>query len=75
MRLLGVDDASHVVSPAASTTPRQPTSTTTNLFVIGSPHEEVEGITVEVDPVRDIATHMRAEIERIFALSEPFVPA
>ncbi|MGZ8696183.1 MAG: phospholipase D-like domain-containing protein [Gaiellaceae bacterium] len=46
-----------------------------NLFVIGSPHEEVEGITVEVDPVRDIATHMRAEIERIFALSEPFVRA
>ena len=45
-----------------------------NLFVIGSPHEEVEGITVELDPVRDIATHMRAEIERLYALSEPFVP-
>lgn len=41
-----------------------------NLFVIGSPHEEVEGITVELDPVRDIATHMRAEIERVFALSK-----
>ena len=45
-----------------------------NLFVIGSPHEEVEGIRVEVDPVRDIATHMRAEIERLFNLSEPFLP-
>jgi phosphatidylserine/phosphatidylglycerophosphate/cardiolipin synthase-like enzyme len=45
-----------------------------NLFVIGSPHAEVEGITVEVDPVRDFATHMRAEIERIFNLSAQFVP-
>jgi phosphatidylserine/phosphatidylglycerophosphate/cardiolipin synthase-like enzyme len=39
-----------------------------NLFVIGSPHEEVGGIVVEVDSVRDIVTYMRAEIERIFAL-------
>ena len=46
-----------------------------NLFVIGSPHDEVEGITVAVDPVRDIANHMRAEVERIFNLSEPFVPS
>jgi phosphatidylserine/phosphatidylglycerophosphate/cardiolipin synthase-like enzyme len=45
-----------------------------NLFVIGSPHEEVEGIAVEADPVREIATHMRAEIERLYNLSEKFVP-
>jgi len=45
-----------------------------NLFVVGSPHEEVEGITVEADPVRDVATHFRAELERIFALSRPFTP-
>ena len=43
--------------------------------MIGSPHEEVEGIEVDVDPVKDIATHMRSEIERLFNLSEPFSPA
>jgi hypothetical protein len=26
------------------------------------------------DPVKEIAVHMRAEIERLFGLSEPFVP-
>jgi phosphatidylserine/phosphatidylglycerophosphate/cardiolipin synthase-like enzyme len=45
-----------------------------NLFVIGSPHEEVGGIEVEADPVRDIATYVRGEIERIFELSRRFVP-
>jgi phosphatidylserine/phosphatidylglycerophosphate/cardiolipin synthase-like enzyme len=46
-----------------------------NLFVLGSPHLEVEGAEVEVDPIRDLAVHARAEIQRLFALSEPFVPA
>jgi len=46
-----------------------------NLFVLGSPHVEVEGLEVEADPVRDLALHARAEIERLFALGEPFVPA
>lgn len=46
-----------------------------NLFVIGSPHEEVAGIEVEADPVKEIARHMRAEIKRLFDLSEQFVPA
>jgi len=41
-----------------------------NLFVIGSPHAEVEGIDVETSPVRDIALHLRAEIRRLFDLSE-----
>ncbi len=45
-----------------------------NLFVIGSPHEEVEGIAVEADPVREIATHLRGEIDRLYNLSEKFVP-
>jgi phosphatidylserine/phosphatidylglycerophosphate/cardiolipin synthase-like enzyme len=45
-----------------------------NLFVIGSPHEEAEGIAVEADPIRDIATHMRGEIERLYDLSERLVP-
>jgi len=31
-------------------------------------------VEVEVDPVRDLAVHARAEIERLFALSETFVP-
>ena len=45
-----------------------------NLFVIGSPHVEAGGVAVEADPVRDLALHARAEIQRLFALSEPFVP-
>jgi phosphatidylserine/phosphatidylglycerophosphate/cardiolipin synthase-like enzyme len=45
-----------------------------NLFVIGSPHPEADGIDVLADPVKDIAAHMRAEIKRLFNLSEPFVP-
>jgi phosphatidylserine/phosphatidylglycerophosphate/cardiolipin synthase-like enzyme len=46
-----------------------------NLFILGSPHAVVGGVEVEVDPVRDLALHARAEIQRLFALSQPFVPA
>jgi phosphatidylserine/phosphatidylglycerophosphate/cardiolipin synthase-like enzyme len=46
-----------------------------NLFVIGSPHKEVEGCAVSSDPVKDIATHVRAELERIFNLSKKHIPA
>jgi phosphatidylserine/phosphatidylglycerophosphate/cardiolipin synthase-like enzyme len=46
-----------------------------NLFVIGSPHAEVGGTTVEADPVRQIARHMRTEIQRLFDLSVTFVPS
>lgn len=46
-----------------------------NLFVIGSPHTEVEGIGVEADPVKSIARHMRDEIERLFGLSKKFAPS
>jgi phosphatidylserine/phosphatidylglycerophosphate/cardiolipin synthase-like enzyme len=45
-----------------------------NLFVIGSPHSEVEGISVEADPVKKVARHFRDEIERLYGLSEKFVP-
>ena len=45
-----------------------------NLFVLGSPHAEVEGIAVEVDPARDLARHLSAEIKRLFELSTPFIP-
>jgi len=46
-----------------------------NLFVLGSTHEEVEGIPVEADPCVALGRHLKAEIERIIALSEPYVPA
>ena len=45
-----------------------------NLFVIGSPHDEVQGIEVAADPVKDIATHLRTEIQRLFELGKKFVP-
>jgi phosphatidylserine/phosphatidylglycerophosphate/cardiolipin synthase-like enzyme len=44
-----------------------------NLFVLGSPHEEVEGIHVDGERVSELAVYARAEIERVFALSEPLV--
>jgi phosphatidylserine/phosphatidylglycerophosphate/cardiolipin synthase-like enzyme len=44
------------------------------LFVIGSPHTEVEGISVEADPVKTVAGHFRDEIERLYGLSKKFVP-
>ncbi len=45
-----------------------------NIFVVGSVHAEVEGIDVAPNPCRAIAGHMKAEIERIIAGSEPWVP-
>jgi phosphatidylserine/phosphatidylglycerophosphate/cardiolipin synthase-like enzyme len=45
-----------------------------NLFVIGSPHSEVEGITVEAAPVKTVARYFRDEIERLYGLSKTFVP-
>jgi phosphatidylserine/phosphatidylglycerophosphate/cardiolipin synthase-like enzyme len=46
-----------------------------NLFVLGSTHSEVEGINVNVNPCEALAKHMKAEIERIISLSEPYDPA
>ena len=46
-----------------------------NIFVLGSTHAKVEGgIEVDADPCRKLGRHMKAEIERIIALSEPYVP-
>jgi phosphatidylserine/phosphatidylglycerophosphate/cardiolipin synthase-like enzyme len=45
-----------------------------NIFVVGSVHDEVEGIDVDHDPGGDIARHLKAEIERIIAHSEPWSP-
>ena len=45
-----------------------------NIFVLGSVHEEVEGITVAANPCRDLARHMKAEIERVIVGSEPYRP-
>lgn len=46
-----------------------------NIFVVGSVHDEVEGIDVAPHPCRAIAMHLKAEIDRIIALSEPYDPA
>ncbi len=45
-----------------------------NIFVVGSVHAEVEGIGVAEQPCRAIAEHLKAEIERIIAGSEPYAP-
>ncbi len=42
--------------------------------MIGSPHQEVEGVPVAADPVQEIALHVRAELERLYDLSDPFAP-
>ena len=44
------------------------------LIVMGSTHEEVSGVEVEVSP-RKLGRFLKAEIERIIGLSEPFDPA
>lgn len=50
-----------------------------NLFVIGSAYDEIRepgGRTIAVDAARcsELGTYVRAEIERIFTLSDPFTP-
>jgi phosphatidylserine/phosphatidylglycerophosphate/cardiolipin synthase-like enzyme len=46
-----------------------------NLFVLGSPYSEDSGVDVAVDPCRALALHVRAELDRIFDASRPFVPS
>ncbi len=46
-----------------------------NIFVVGSVHDEVEGIDVAPNPCHAIAMHLKTEIERIITLSEPYNPA
>lgn len=46
-----------------------------NIFVLGSVHAEVQGIDVAANPCRDLAVHLKAEIERIIAGSDRYVPS
>jgi phosphatidylserine/phosphatidylglycerophosphate/cardiolipin synthase-like enzyme len=46
-----------------------------NIFVLGSPLSEVQGIDVDQSAGRALARHMKAEIERIIAGSRVYVPA
>jgi phosphatidylserine/phosphatidylglycerophosphate/cardiolipin synthase-like enzyme len=45
-----------------------------NIFVLGSPFATVEGITVNAAACQALASHMKAEIERIIAASDPYTP-
>jgi phosphatidylserine/phosphatidylglycerophosphate/cardiolipin synthase-like enzyme len=45
-----------------------------NIFVLGSTHQEVEGIEVDGGASGKVARFMKAEVDRIIALSEPYVP-
>lgn len=46
-----------------------------NIFVMGSTHAEVSGVEVEANPCRELAIHMKQEIERIIDLSDPYDPS
>jgi phosphatidylserine/phosphatidylglycerophosphate/cardiolipin synthase-like enzyme len=46
-----------------------------NIFVLGSVHQEVEGIAVDPGPCRKLARHFKTEIERIIAGSDRYQPA
>jgi phosphatidylserine/phosphatidylglycerophosphate/cardiolipin synthase-like enzyme len=45
-----------------------------NIFVLGSVHEEVNGLAVEANPCRQLAVHMKTEIERIIKGSVRYNP-
>ena len=66
-KLMVVDNRIVIAGSFNYTAPANEYNDETLLFVIGSPHQEVEGITVEADPVREIATHVQTEIQRIYA--------
>jgi phosphatidylserine/phosphatidylglycerophosphate/cardiolipin synthase-like enzyme len=46
-----------------------------NIFVLGSTHAEVEGVAVEANAGRQLAGHLKQEIQRIISLSKPYDPA
>jgi phosphatidylserine/phosphatidylglycerophosphate/cardiolipin synthase-like enzyme len=46
-----------------------------NIFVMGSTHNEVEGIPVEAGASRQLAVYLKQEIQRIISLSKPYDPA
>jgi phosphatidylserine/phosphatidylglycerophosphate/cardiolipin synthase-like enzyme len=50
-----------------------------NIFVVGSAYDEIKEpgrtpIQVDATRCRELALHVRTELERIFALSEKFTP-
>ncbi|KAA1421480.1 phospholipase [Nocardioides humilatus] len=45
-----------------------------NIFVLGSVYPEADGVTVDAAACGDLARHLKAEIERIIAGSDIFVP-
>jgi phosphatidylserine/phosphatidylglycerophosphate/cardiolipin synthase-like enzyme len=45
-----------------------------NIFVLGSPFDTVEGVTVDHAACHDLAVHMKAEIERIISHSDTYTP-
>ena len=45
-----------------------------NLFVLGSPFQEVAGVDVDTSNTRVLARYVKAEIERIIANSNPYTP-
>ena len=42
---------------------------------MGSTHDEVAGVEVEANASRQLAVHLKQEIERIISLSKPYDPA
>ena len=46
-----------------------------HIFVMGSTHAEVAGVEVETNPCRVLARHMKAEVERVIGLSDPYDPS
>jgi len=46
-----------------------------NIFVMGSTHKEVEAIQVQANASRQLAVHLKQEIQRIISLSKPYDPA
>jgi phosphatidylserine/phosphatidylglycerophosphate/cardiolipin synthase-like enzyme len=45
-----------------------------NIFVLGSPFDTVENINVDHATCEQLGKHMKAEIERIISLSDPYTP-
>ena len=45
-----------------------------NIFVLGSVFPKVDKVTVDAQACRQLAKHLKAEIERIIADSKPYSP-
>ena len=59
---------------ASTTRSLQTTTTTKNLFVIGSVFPKVENIEVDLAECQALAKHMKAEVERIIVGSKTYTP-